>query len=58
MKTEDIFYCPHFQDLPQQNAGISQDVHDAIRSLMWHWHKHQKIGCAIVLAILKEAQTS
>ncbi len=32
-----------------------QDSHDAMRSLMWH--NDQKSVCALVLAIVNEAQT-
>ncbi len=50
------FDCPHFQSLWQQHAGIFQDSHDAMRPLMWH--KDQKSVCALVLAIVKETQTT
>ncbi len=36
--------------------GISIDSHDAMRSLMWH--KDQKSVCALVVAIVDEAQTA
>ncbi len=48
--------CPHFQGLRQQHAEIFQDSHDAMRSLMWH--NDQKSVCALVLAIVNEAQTA
>ncbi len=51
-----VFDCPHFQGLRQQHAQILQDSHDAMRSLMWH--KDQKSVCALVLAIVNEAQTA
>ncbi len=34
---------------------IFRDSHDAMRSVMWH--KDQKSVCALVLAIVNEAQT-
>ncbi len=51
-----VFDCRHFEGLRQQHAGIFQDSHDAMRSLMWH--KDQKSVCALVLAIVNEAQTA
>ncbi len=50
-----MFDCPHFQGLGQQHAMIFRDSHDAMRSVMWH--KDQKSVCALVLAIVNEAQT-
>ncbi len=50
-----VFDCPHFQGLRQQHAEIFRDSHDAMRSVMWH--KDQKSVCAVVLAIVNEAQT-
>ncbi len=50
-----VFDCPHFQGLRQQHAGLFRDSHDAMRSVMWH--KDQKSVCALVLAIVNEAQT-
>ena len=50
-----VFDCPHFQGLLQQHAEIFGDSHDAMRSIMWH--KDQKSVCALVLAIVNEAQT-
>ncbi len=50
-----VFDCPHFQGLRQQHAAIFRDFHDAMRSVMWH--KDQKSVCALVLAIVNEAQT-
>ncbi len=41
--------------LRQQHAMIFRDSHDAMRSVMWH--KDQKSVCALVLAIVNEAQT-
>ena len=38
------------------HAEIFRDSHDAMRSVMWH--KDQKSVCALVLAIVNEAQTS
>ncbi len=51
-----VFDCPHFQCLRQQHAKILQDSHDAMRSLMWH--NDRKSVCALVLAIVNEAQTA
>ncbi len=51
-----VFDCPHFQSLRQRHAMIFRDSHDAMRSVMWH--KDQKSVCALVLAIVNEAQTS
>ncbi len=53
-----VFDCPHFQGLRKQHAGMFQDSHDAMimRSLMWHMD--QKSVCALVLAIVNEAQTT
>ncbi len=51
-----VFDCPHFQGFWQQHAEIFQDSHDAMRSLMWH--NDQKSVCALVLAIVNEAQTA
>ncbi len=50
-----MFDCPHFQGLRLQHAEIFGDSHDAMRSVMWH--KDQKSVCALVLAIVNEAQT-
>ncbi len=50
-----VFDCPHFQGLRLQHAEIFRDAHDAMRSVMWH--KDQKSVCALVLAIVNEAQT-
>ncbi len=52
-----VFDCPHFhfQGLRQQHAEIFRDSHDAMRSVMWH--KDQKSVCALVLAVVNEAQT-
>ncbi len=51
-----VFDCPHFQDLRQQHAEIFQDFRIAMMSLMWH--NDQKSVCALVLAIVNEAQTA
>ncbi len=51
-----VFDCPHFQGLRQQHAEIFRDSHDAMGSLMWH--NDQKSVCALVLAIVNEAQTA
>ena len=40
----------------QQHAEILQDSRNAMRICMWH--KDQKSVCALVLAIVTEAQTS
>ncbi len=45
-----------YQGLRQQYAGVFQDSHDAMRTLMWQ--KDQKSVCALVLAIVNEAQTA
>ncbi len=50
-----VIDCPQFQGLRQQHAEIFRDSHDAMRSVMWH--KDQKSVCALVLAIVNEAQT-
>ncbi len=50
-----VFDCPHFQGLRQQHAQIFRDSHDAMTSVMWH--RDQKSVCALVLAIVNEAQT-
>ncbi len=50
-----VFDCPPFQGLRLQHAEIFRDSHDAMRSIMWH--KDQKSVCALVLAIVNEAQT-
>ncbi len=50
-----VFDCPHFQGLRQRHAMIFKESHDAMRSVMWH--KDQKSVCALVLAIVNEAQT-
>ncbi len=44
-----------FRAFRQQHAEIFRDSHDAMRSVMWH--KDQKSVCALVLAIVNEAQT-
>ncbi len=49
-----LFDCPHFLGLWQRHALIFRDSHDAMRSVMWH--KDQKSVCALVLAIVNEAQ--
>ena len=51
-----VFDCPHFQGFRQQRAEIFRDSHDALRSVMWH--KDHKSVCALVLAIVIEAQMS
>ncbi len=51
-----VFDCPHFQGLRQQHAQVFQNSHDAVRFLMWH--SDQKSVCALVLAIVNEAQTA
>ncbi len=43
------------QSLLMTAPGIFQDSHEAMRSLMCH--KEQKSVCALVLAIVNEAQT-
>ncbi len=50
-----VFDCPRFQGLRRQHAEIFRDSHDAMRSVMWQ--KDQKSVCALVLAIVNEAQT-
>ncbi len=42
--------------LIRQSFCVFQDSHDAMRSLMWH--KDQKSVCALVLAIVNEAQAA
>ncbi len=51
-----VFDCPRFQGLRQQHAETFQGSHDVMRSLMWH--KDQNSVCALVLAIVNEAQTA
>ncbi len=51
-----LFDCPHLQGLWQQHAEVFQDSHDAMSSLMRH--NDQKSVCALVLAIVNEAQTA
>ena len=50
-----LFDCPHFGDLRSDHAQLSDEAHGAMRSLMWH--KNQKSVCAMILAIVNEAQT-
>jgi len=50
-----ISACPRFDGLRQRHAELFSDAQDSMRSLMWH--KDQKSVCAIVLAIVLEAQT-
>ena len=50
-----LFYCPHFGDLRSEHAQLFDEAHGAMRSLMWH--KNQKSVCAMILAIVNEAQT-
>ncbi len=49
-----VFNCPHFQGLRLQHTEILQDSIYTMRCLMWH--KDQKSVCALVLAIVNEAQ--
>ncbi len=51
-----VFDCPRFQGLRQQHAGNFEDSHDAMRYLMWH--NDQNSVCALVVAIVNEAQTA
>ncbi len=53
-----VFDCPHFhfQGLRQQHAGIFQDSHDAMS--LSCGTSDQKSVCALVLAIVNEAQTA
>ena len=50
-----IFDCPCFRDLRREHARLFGDAHSAMRALMWH--KDQKSVCALILAIVSEAQT-
>ncbi len=45
-----------FRAFGSSMQGYFQDSHDAMRSLMWH--NDQKSVCALVLAIINEAQTA
>ena len=48
--------CPSFGDLRSEHARLFHEAHDAMRSLMWH--KNHKSVCAMILAIVNEAETS
>ena len=50
-----LFDCPHFGGLRSEHAQLFHEAHGAMRSLMWH--KNQKSVCAMILAIVNEAQT-
>ena len=50
-----LFDCPRFGDLRSEHAQLFHDAHGAMRSLMWH--KNQKFVCAMILAIVNEAET-
>ena len=50
-----LFDCPHFGDLRSEHAQLFHEAHGAMRSLMWH--KDQKSVCAMILAIVNEAET-
>ena len=48
--------CPRFGDLRSEHAQLFHDaLYSAMRSLMWH--KNQKSVCAMILAIVNEAET-
>ena len=50
-----VFDCPHFAGLRLTHAELFQDAAGAMKSLMWH--KDQQDVCALLLAILTQAQT-
>ena len=50
-----LFDCPHLGDLRSEHAQLFDEAHGAMRSLMWH--KNEKSVCAMILAIVNEAQT-
>ena len=56
-----LFDCPHFGGLRFEHAQLFEQAHGAIGamptmpSLMWH--KNPKSVCAMILAIVNEAQT-
>ena len=45
-----------FGDLRSEHAQLFHDAHGAMRSLMWH--ENQKSVCAMILAIVNEAEAS
>ena len=47
--------CPQFGHLESEDGELSDEAHGAMRSLMRH--NKQKTSCAVILAIVKEAQT-
>ena len=50
-----VSVCPCFDGVRQRHAELFSDACYSMRSLMWH--KDQKSVCAVVLAIVLEAQT-
>ena len=50
-----VFDCPHLAGLRLTRAERFQDASGAVKSLVWH--KDQQAGCALLLAIVAEAQT-
>ena len=50
-----VLDCPHFDSLRLTHADLFQEASGALRSLLWH--KDQKSVCALLLAIVAEAQT-
>ena len=56
LRSSDLFSISgHFGDLRSEHAQLFHEAHGAMRSLMWH--KNQKSVCAMILAIVNEAQT-
>ena len=49
-----VFDCPHFAGLRLTQAELFQDASGDIKSLVWH--KDQQAVCALLLAIVAEAQ--
>ncbi len=47
-----------FHDMSRQYVEIVHDPHDAMRCFMWQMDQKSVCTCALVLAIVKEAQTS
>ena len=50
-----VFDCPHFGGLRLTHAELFRDAAGAMKSLVWH--KDQQAVCALLLAIVAEAQT-
>ena len=50
-----VFDCPRFAGLRLTHAELFQDASGAMKSLVWH--KDQEDVCALLLAIVAQAQT-